>query len=68
MYDGNEITGGEDELSRSPKFRKVTTGKSVVCTHALREAELAPLNVVESSAAVPLVDWLRLPGIEEVPL
>lgn len=47
MYDGNDITGGEDEASR--------------------EAELVPLDVVEGSAAVPLADWLRLPGIEEVP-
>jgi hypothetical protein len=46
VYDGNEMTGGEDE--------------------ALREAEFAPLNVVEGSAALPLADWLRLPGMEEI--
>ena len=68
MYDGNDITGGEDELSRSPKFRNATTGRGVIWTHALREAELLPLNVVEDSATAPLADWLRLPGIEEVPL
>jgi hypothetical protein len=68
VYEGNDITGGEDELSRSPKFRKATTGKSVVWTHALTEAELVSLNAVEDPAAVPLADWLRLPGIEEVPL
>jgi hypothetical protein len=27
VYDGNDITGGEDELSQSPKFRKGITGK-----------------------------------------
>lgn len=68
MDDGNDITGGEDKLSRSPKFRKATTGKSVVWTHAFRETELVPLDVVEGSAPVPLADWLGLPGIEEVPL
>lgn len=68
MYDGKDITGPEDELSRSTKFRKATTGKSVAWTHALREAGLVPLNVVEGSVAVPLADWLRLPGIEEAPL
>lgn len=47
MYDGNDITGGEDVLSRSPKFRKAAIGKSVVWTYAFREAELVPLNVVD---------------------
>jgi hypothetical protein len=61
VYDGNDITGGEDELSRTPKFRKVTTRKSVVGTHAVGEPE-------EDSAAGSLADWLKLPGIEEKPL
>ena len=47
MYDGNDITGGEDALSRSSNFRKTAIGKSVVWTHAFREAELVPLNVVD---------------------
>lgn len=60
MYDGNDITGREVELS-TIKFRKVITGKSVVGTHGVREPE-------EDSAAVSLANWLGLPGIEEIPL
>lgn len=46
MYDGNDITGGEDEVFGE---------------------ELVPPSVVVGSVAVPLADWLRLPGVEDVP-
>ena len=58
--------GGEDKLSRSPKFRKATIGRSIVWTHKFKKVELLPLNIIEDSAAVPLTNWLRPPQIEEV--
>jgi hypothetical protein len=63
MYDGNDITGGEDKPSRSPRFRKAITGKSMVWTYVFREAELTRLNV---NRGFRCGATRRLPGIEEV--
>ncbi len=54
MYDGNDITGGEDELVTI--IQKGDHRRCVMWTHAFREAELVSLNVVEGTTAVPLAD------------